>query len=171
LSLRNFAHISFEEMHPNIFMQIPSRQQLNYPSVDKVLSMRGPSPDLSISIRHDLQPGDVGYITYMHGTLYAKEMGWDHTFDAYVAAPLSEFARSQSSWERIWIIEKDGKIVGSAAIVKFSEEEAQIRWLLLDPSIRGRGNRTKTCRRGSGFLPRGRILVGVSFDGEYTYSC
>ncbi|VVB65325.1 Acetyltransferase (GNAT) domain protein [uncultured archaeon] len=92
-----------------------------------------------ISIRNNLQPGDVGYITYLHGILYAPEQGWDYTFDAYVAIPLAEFAKSYSSRERIWIAEKEGRIVGSVAIVKFSEKEAQLRWLLLDPEVRGLG--------------------------------
>jgi len=97
------------------------------------------SSDGLVSIRHDLRPGDVGYITYLHGSLYAPEQGWDHTFDAYVAIPLAEFAKSQSPLERIWIVEKEGMIIGSAAIVKFSEKEAQLRWLLLHPEVRGRG--------------------------------
>jgi N-acetylglutamate synthase-like GNAT family acetyltransferase len=78
-------------------------------------------------------------MTYLHGTLYAPEQGWDHTFDAYVAIPLAEFAKSKSPRERIWIVEKEGRIIGSAAIVKFSEKEAQLRWLLLHPEVRGRG--------------------------------
>ena len=52
---------------------------------------------------------------------------------------MAEFAKSHSSRERIWIAEKEGKIVGSVAIVKFSEKEAQLRWLLLDPEVRGQG--------------------------------
>jgi N-acetylglutamate synthase-like GNAT family acetyltransferase len=59
--------------------------------------------------------------------------------EAYVAGSLSEFARSHSSLERIWIVEKDKKIIGSIAIVKFSESEAQLRWLLLEPKVRGTG--------------------------------
>lgn len=44
------------------------------------------------------------------------------------------------SWrERIWIVEKEGKIVCSSAMVRFSESEAQLRWLLLDRSVRGIG--------------------------------
>jgi N-acetylglutamate synthase-like GNAT family acetyltransferase len=93
----------------------------------------------SISIRHNLRPGDVGYITYLHGTLYANDQGWDNTFDAYVAIPLSEFAKSHSSRERIWIVEKGDRIVGSVTIVKFSDKKAQLRCLLLDPEVRGMG--------------------------------
>ena len=81
----------------------------------------------------------MGYITYLHGILYAPDQGWDHTFDAYVAIPLAEFARSRSSGERIWIVEDGERIVGSLAIVKFSDKEAQLRWLLLHPEVRGHG--------------------------------
>ena len=101
--------------------------------------MRKPIFNRPISIRHDLRPGDVGYITYLHGILYAPEQGWDHTFDAYVAIPLAEFARSCLPGQCIWIVEDGERIVGSVAIVKFSEIEAQLRWLLLVPEVRGLG--------------------------------
>jgi len=101
--------------------------------------MRKPNSNRPISIRHDLRPGDVGYITYLHGILYAPEQGWDQTFDAYVAIPLAEFARSRLPGQCVWIVEDGERIVGSLAIVKFSEREAQLRWLLLDPEVRGQG--------------------------------
>ena len=103
------------------------------------------NPDLlnpsepSISIRHHFLSGDVGYITYLHAVLYAPEQGWDHTFDSYVALPLAQFALRRSAQERIWIAEREGRIVGCVAIVKFSEKEAQLRWLLLHPDVRGLG--------------------------------
>ena len=101
--------------------------------------MKNPFSHPSISLGHKLCPGDIGYITYMHATLYAPEQGWDYTFDIYVAIPLAEFAQSQSPQERIWILKEDDRIVGSVAIVKCSEEQAQLRWLLLEPEIRGQG--------------------------------
>lgn len=96
-------------------------------------------PDGSISIRNEMRPGDVGYITYLHATLYTPDQGWDHTFDSYVAIPLAEFALRKSPQERIWIVENEGRIAGSVAVVRFSKEEAQLRWLLLCPELRGRG--------------------------------
>jgi len=57
-----------------------------------------------ITVRHELRPGDIGYLIYLHGVLYAAEQGWDHTFEAYVAGPLGEFGKSHSARERIWII-------------------------------------------------------------------
>jgi GNAT superfamily N-acetyltransferase len=109
------------------------------------------SKDLSrsISIRNDLRPGDIGMVVHLHGVVYAEEQGWDHTFDAYVAGPLAEFVKSSTSRGRIWIVElaegtedggeNAGRIVGSVAIVKVSDDVAQLRWLLLDPGVRGLG--------------------------------
>lgn len=103
----------------------------------------------SISIRNDLRPGDIGQVVHLHGVVYAEEQGWDHTFDAYVAGPLAEFVKSGSDRDRIWIVElaqgaddggwKANRIAGSVAIVNFSEAEAQLRWLLLAPEVRGMG--------------------------------
>ena len=91
-----------------------------------------------VTIRNELRPGDVGYITYLHGLLYAQEYGFDTTFEPYVAMPLSEFALSlDRTKQRIWIAESKGKIVGSVAIVNCTEKQAQLRWLLVHPANRG----------------------------------
>jgi N-acetylglutamate synthase-like GNAT family acetyltransferase len=92
-----------------------------------------------IEIRNDLRPGDIGYLTYLHGTLYAEEYGLNYVFEAYVAATLADFVKGHTDRERIWIVEKDGHIRGSIAIVKSSEEMAQLRWFLLHPDLRGHG--------------------------------
>ena len=92
-----------------------------------------------IEVRHKLRPGDVGSIVYLHGTLYAEAYGWDHTFEAYVAGPLAEFAKRDNSRERIWLVDADETLGGSIAIVEASLREAQLRWLLLAPSLRGQG--------------------------------
>jgi GNAT superfamily N-acetyltransferase len=92
-----------------------------------------------IAMRSALRPGDIGYVIYLHGSLYAAEYGWDHTFEAYVAGPLAEFSRSHSDRERIWLVEQDEKVAGSIAIVETSTDEAQLRWFLLHPQLRGKG--------------------------------
>lgn len=101
--------------------------------------MSTPALPPDISIRNDLRPGDLGSIIHMHGTIYAREYGFDHTFDAYVAEPLAQFVLKQTERERIWLAERDGKLVGCIAIVSASEREAQLRWFLVDPSARGIG--------------------------------
>ena len=92
-----------------------------------------------IRIRNGLKPGDIGYLTYLHGTLYGEEYGWDHTFEGKVAVILGEFAQSHNARERIWIVEKEEVVAGSIAIVEASDSIAQLRLFLLHPSLRGQG--------------------------------
>ena len=92
-----------------------------------------------VSIRHKIKPGDIGQIIHLHGILYAKEYGYDSSFESYVAKYLTEFASSIKAREKFWVIEKKNEIVGSMAIVEHSKTEAQLRWLLLHPDIRGQG--------------------------------
>ena len=103
------------------------------------MSGKSEQPRHVITIRHDFRPGDAGRLIELHGLLYSEEYGFDHTFEAYVAKPLAEFMMSQTPRERIWLVDSNGVLMGSIAIVKHSETDAQLRWFLLDPSLRGRG--------------------------------
>ena len=68
------------------------------------------------TLRCTIQPGDIGYLIYLHGILYAKEYGFDHTFEPYVAIPVAEFVRSSDvDGQRLWIAEMDERIIGSIA--------------------------------------------------------
>ena len=90
--------------------------------------------------RHRIKHGDIGYLTYLHGILYAKEYGYDQTFEAYVAGGLAEFVQSfNPSKDRIWLAETNGRIIGSVAIVGHSKVDAQLRWFLVHPDYRRRG--------------------------------
>ncbi len=97
----------------------------------------------SITIRNDIKPGDLGYITYFHGIIYNKEYGFDITFERYIAVPLSDFIFIRDPKSRIWILERKGKILGSIAIVNIDNIQAQLRWFLIDPSLRGKGHGKK----------------------------
>ena len=86
------------------------------------------------------RPGDIGWVVACHGRLYAKEYGWDETFEALVAEIAARFIkRYQPKRERCWIAERCGENVGSAFVVERSAAVAQLRLLIVEPSARGRG--------------------------------
>ena len=92
------------------------------------------------TIRTGLQPGDIGYIIYLHGVLYAREYGLDRTFEGDVAIRMGEFARTFDPRKDYFAVaELDGKIAGSIAINGLSDETALLRWFLLHPDVRGHG--------------------------------
>ena len=93
-----------------------------------------------MKIRTGLQPGDIGYIIYLHGTLYAREYELDRTFEGDVAIRMGEFARTYDPAKDYFALaELDGQIVGSIVINGLSGEIAQLRWFLVHPDARGRG--------------------------------
>ena len=115
---------------------------------------------MSYTIRSGLQPGDLGYITYLHGKIYAEEYGFDTSFEPYVARPLSEFSLSHNQRQGIWLIESDTSIVGCIAIVDAGENMAQLRWLLLTKENRGKGLGRKLMDLALGFC-REKCFDGV----------
>ncbi|WP_281234944.1 bifunctional helix-turn-helix transcriptional regulator/GNAT family N-acetyltransferase [Flavobacterium gelatinilyticum] len=93
-----------------------------------------------ITYRHEITPGDIGYIIYLHGSIYGKEYNFSTDFEKYVTKTFYDFLEKYSPEnDRIWMAEYNNKIVGCVAIVHQSDEEAQLRWFLLDPAFRGLG--------------------------------
>lgn len=109
------------------------------------------NPQTKWELRHDLKPGDIGYLIYLHGMLYNKEFGFDRTFEIYVAHGLVEFIHAYNPYrDRIWLAEAGGRIIGSVAIVRNSKVDAQLRWYLVHPDYRGQG--------------LGKSLIGEALD-------
>ena len=91
------------------------------------------------------EPGDLGWIVYRHGALYAQEHGWNEKFEALVSRICSEFLSNYNAKkERCWIAEMDGEMVGSVILAKSSEEDvAKLRVFLIEPKARGFGLGTR----------------------------
>jgi ribosomal protein S18 acetylase RimI-like enzyme len=93
-----------------------------------------------ITIRTQLQPGDIGYVTYLHGTLYGMEYGYGISFESYVASGLHEFYSSyDAKKDRAWICEHNMKMIGFLLLMHRGEETAQLRYFILLPEYRGIG--------------------------------
>ncbi len=96
-------------------------------------------PGGPVTLRTGPRPGDLGSIVHLHGVVYAQERGFGPSFEAYVAGTLSDFVRSGGDRQRLWVAERDGRIVGCIAIVAAAPRTAQLRWFLVDPCARGAG--------------------------------
>jgi len=93
----------------------------------------------TISVRDELRAGDLGSIVALHGTCYQALPGFGLAFEAYVARTVAEYILDAGAKGRIWIAERDGRLVGCTAIVLRDEDRGQLRWVLVDQSARGLG--------------------------------
>ena len=93
----------------------------------------------------------MGRVVQLHGELYAKEFGYDSTFEALVAEIVARFVREfDPKRERCWIAEMGGKVVGSVFLVREKSNVAKLRLLIIDPKARGLGlgrRLTRACIR------------------------
>jgi GNAT superfamily N-acetyltransferase len=96
------------------------------------------------SLRYDLRPGDLGAILAMHGKLYQLECNYDLTFEGYVAQTLGHFARPHDDKkQRVWIVEREDRLVACAGVLRHAHRVAQLRWFLVVPEMRGNGLGTR----------------------------
>ncbi|MEW6404669.1 MAG: GNAT family N-acetyltransferase [Chloroflexota bacterium] len=92
-----------------------------------------------ISIRTELRPGDIGYVTYMHGALYHREYNYGLQFESYVAKGLCEFYEKYTpERNRIWACEHNARIIGFLLLMDRGKA-AQLRYFLIEPEYRGIG--------------------------------
>lgn len=106
----------------------------------RVRRLLGDTPGpAAITLREPL-PGDFGAIVHHQGRLYAREHGWDLSFEALVAEIIGKFGRDfLPGRERCWVADREGEVVGSVFVVQAEPGTAQLRLLFVDPSARGQG--------------------------------
>lgn len=92
------------------------------------------------SIRNTLKPGDLGQVAHLHGKIYAEEHGFAQDFEAYVMESLLEFYRQYDpEKDRVWAVEKDKRMVGFLLLMHRPENQAQLRYFILEKEYRGTG--------------------------------
>lgn len=92
------------------------------------------------TIRNVLRSGDLGQIAALHGKIYAEEHGFGLGFEAYVMESLVEFYRQYDPQkDKVWVVEDQGKITGFLLLMHRPENQAQLRYFILQKNYRGIG--------------------------------
>jgi DNA-binding MarR family transcriptional regulator/GNAT superfamily N-acetyltransferase len=107
-------------------------------TVREVLGAGATSVDVTL---RGPEVGDLGWVIHRQSALYAREYGWDWTFEALVAQILGDFVKNfDPAREQAWLAERHGEIVGSIFLVRGDHEApGKLRLLYVEPSARGLG--------------------------------
>jgi DNA-binding MarR family transcriptional regulator/predicted N-acetyltransferase YhbS len=127
------------------------------------------SPRGPVVVLRGLLPGDLGWVVERHGALYAREHGWDETFEAMVARIMADYAAARAPGrEAAWVAEVDGEPVGCIACMRDDDETARLRVLLVEPSARGTGLGSRLVEECLRFArPAGyRRIVLLTYDAR-----
>jgi GNAT superfamily N-acetyltransferase len=92
-----------------------------------------------LAIRSALRAGDLGRIIELHGRVYEPLDGFGLRFEAFVGRTIAEFVLDDRANGQIWLAERDDRLVGCTAIALREGSRGQLRWVVVDPSERGRG--------------------------------
>lgn len=130
------ANIGVAKMIENLSEEELSKLVSSMETIE-TLYTNEPQAQPVITIR-PFQPGDLGYVAYLHGRLYDRKYQFGPMFEYYVMKGLTEFMMNTDGGE-LWVAEVDSEIVGSIAITKSSDTVAQLRWFVLDENYQGMG--------------------------------
>lgn len=93
-----------------------------------------------VSIRNTLIPGDLGRVAALHGKIYHEEHGFGLGFESYVMESLVEFyAQYDSERDRVWVVQAQERMVGFLLLMHRPENQAQLRYFILEKQYRGLG--------------------------------
>ena len=94
-----------------------------------------------ISVRRELRDGDADAIAELHRRVYASEYGLNDQFVEGVRRGLQ--TAIATGWPRdtgaVWLVDGDLALLGALGLTDEGEGAGRVRWLVLDPSLRGRG--------------------------------
>ena len=86
------------------------------------------------------EPGDLGWVVMKHGEIYAEELSFDASFEAFVARVVADYHDGREGGpQAAWIAEADGVRAGSIFCVPADDRTAKLRLLIVDPVARGLG--------------------------------
>ena len=105
-----------------------------------------------ITIRTQLQVGDLPFVIQAHSDLYQKEYNYGKTFDYYVIKGVAEFYEVYTPEKScVWVCEHAGKRIGFLSLMERGIE-AQLRYFFLAKNYRGIGLGSHLMRLFMAFL-------------------
>ena len=88
----------------------------------------------------DLGPGDAGWVIERHASLYARDEGYDASFEALVARIIADWLPQRDpERERGFIAWAGGRRLGSVFCFREDDTTARLRMFLIEPEARGTG--------------------------------
>ncbi|MDP3257878.1 helix-turn-helix domain-containing GNAT family N-acetyltransferase [Bosea sp. (in: a-proteobacteria)] len=118
----------------------PARTRLVTALTEAETLLSGVSNPAAAPVIRPHRPGDIGWVISAHGRIYAEDYGWDIAFEAFVAEIAARFLRDfRPGLEQGLIAERDGQILGSAFVMRESDETAKLRMVIVDRPGRGLG--------------------------------
>lgn len=104
----------------------------------------------------DLATGDAGWLIQRHAELYARDEGFDASFEALVAEILADFIRNHDpGCERAFIAHRGAERLGSVFCVRQDAQTAKLRLFLLEPHMRGAGLGRRLLEACMGYASQG----------------
>jgi GNAT superfamily N-acetyltransferase len=93
-----------------------------------------------ISIHHGFEPGDLGQLILIHGVQNFRDYGFNPVHEAYCAKIAGDFILSAvNDRSKVWLAKQKATVVGSVFIFEQPGNQAQLRLLFVDSSVRGCG--------------------------------
>jgi DNA-binding MarR family transcriptional regulator/ribosomal protein S18 acetylase RimI-like enzyme len=129
----------------------PDRRRLTAAMADIRGVIDGSGTAREVALRAP-EPGDLGWIVQANGELYAREYGWDATYEALVSRIVADFAAGHDpERERAWIATVGGIRAGCILCVRKADTTAQLRLLLVESWARGMGIGERLVNECTGF--------------------
>lgn len=91
-------------------------------------------------VLRDPAPGDLGVVIQQQARLYAREYGFDVSFEGFLAGIMADFVKGYDpAGERAFVADRAGAVVGAVFVVREDVTTAKLRMLHVEPDARGLG--------------------------------
>jgi DNA-binding MarR family transcriptional regulator/GNAT superfamily N-acetyltransferase len=109
-------------------------------AMDTIRGVLDGAPATDSCVLRPMRPGDYGWVIQRNAVLYAREYGWDGTYETLVVRIVAGFLEDHDpEREHAWIAEVGGEPVGGVFCMREDDRTARLRLLLVEPGARGRG--------------------------------